>query len=271
MAFVNPMLASPMPKSLSADWRGWVAEEKYDGHRLVFERTESGSIGAWSRYGAHRDLPRHLKEAIRLLPVGTYDGEIIVPHSTSARVKAINDQATLRVMVFDVTNLLGRDVTGEPYHRRRAYLQEIFDRLYLEVFPVLQMAESKPVTSQEDVLRLFAEVTSRGGEGLILKRLDSRYAPGKRSRDFVKVKTIKSAVLRVIGYAAGRSGPQSTVVLETLDRKAKTKVKAKDQATLRELSREPMRFLGRLLRIEYQHLTEDGNFRHPRWDRWEDE
>ncbi len=49
----------------------------------------------------------------------------------------------------------------------------------------------------------FQIITSMGYEGIVAKRMDSPYLPGKRSHSWLKMKPQKSAISNVIGYAKG--------------------------------------------------------------------
>jgi len=77
-------------------------------------------------------------------------------------------------------------------------------------------------------------------------------------------------VCTLIGYQAGKLGPQATTLLRDEDGNVTT-VKWKNMELLSRMNADPQSFIGRKVRIEYQERTPDGNYRHPRWDRFEDE
>lgn len=277
--FLPPMLASPFREDVVLDTEAWCAEEKYDGHRLVLavsdERQDLFSdrlVIGWSRDGLVRNLPRHITDIAYQLPNGLYDGELIVPGTRSYGVTDLMNRDKLCYTVFDVLELLGQDTTDICYDERRMLLGTVFQSLQSSV---IQLAESTVVTSQDHLVQLRDAVWGRGGEGLILKRRGSLYYPGKRSKDFVKIKDLKSAVLTVFGFRKGRLGPFATVLLRD-DEGNETSVKTKNDAeremfALADRGIERLHpALGRRLRIEYQERTPDGNYRHPRWDRWEE-
>lgn len=291
--FVSPMLASPMPERFVVPAPGtWVAEEKFDGHRIVVavgdyktDLFSNRSVYAWSRHGVNRLLPLHVRESLALLPDGVYDGELVVPgvrlyvghgegrHASSAVTELANIDK-LVYQVFDVIELLGTSAVEHPYSYRRALLREMFNGTP-NLVPGVQLAQSTPVSSAIEVRMLAEGVWARGGEGLIVKRSASPYLPGKRTRDWVKVKQLRSAVLTVVGYLPGRgkvidNGPHATVVLRD-DQGCETTVKTLNMKELARLDANPKAYIGRKLRIEFQERTPDGGYRHPRWDRWEDE
>jgi hypothetical protein len=110
-----------------------------------------------------------------------------------------------------------------------------------------------------------AAIWKRGGEGAILKRLSSRYQPGYRSPDWLKVKAEHTAVLTIIGFEMGKSGPYSTLRLRDAGGH-ETTVKTLGNQLLRDITAAPDSFLGREVVITYQERTPAGFYRHGRFD-----
>lgn len=291
MPFVKPQLAKPLKDALP-DPQNWIAEEKYDGHRLIVSvgdgtaRTLFDEVGvrAWSRDAKDRILPARVREALRSLPAGTYDGELLAPGERSYGVTVLGNVDLLVYVIFDVIHLLGRDLTSTgiaaTYDERRAALEEVAhargipENDFTQVTDPVQIAWNSVADGSDalcsTVQRLSEEVWSRDGEGLILKRRKSLYEVGKRTKDWLKVKKVLSSVLTVIGFTAGTMGVHSIVVLRD-DEGNETSVKWKNLEELAAIEADPKSRIGRRLRIEYQERTPDGGYRHPRWDRWEDE
>ena len=285
----KPMLAVPMSKGNIVRWNDWAIEEKFDGHRLIV-KLEHGKVTAFTRPRKRsngdktmeeRQLPPHLRsQIVAALRSGVYDGELI-GGDTSTDVTRLDLQGTLRLAVFDVLELDGKSCRSMTYAWRRSALAAVFgDRANSAN---LFLATSKTVTTETQVKAFVQKVWERGGEGAILKRVQSVYQPGKRSKDWIKIKKLQHATLTVIGFEPSRGevfdrGRCAVVVLRD-DRGRETKVKTKDDAELaafnaacpphKSIEKHPA--LGRKLVIEYQDLTRDGDYRHPRWDRWEDE
>lgn len=278
MSFIKPSLASPFPGDLPDG--EWAVEKKYDGIRLVVEvgpRTETlQSIQAWSRNEKVRELPAHIQMDLRMhWPPGIYDGELIgVEGSHSYDVSNLLNASSLMFMVFDVLVVEGEDLTSlglkATYEQRRDVLEKIYTQIEDADDHPVQIPLSDPVETFEQVLAHAAHVWDQGGEGLIVKELNSTYIPGKRLKTWLKVKKELSEVLTVVGFAEGKMGPNSTVILEA-ENGTRTIVKWKNLEELAMINRDPNSYLGRKLRIAYQELTTDGSYRHPRWDRWEDE
>ncbi len=282
--FFSPMLAKTLPEHFEPKHNEWVAEEKLDGHRIVVSVEDRQAdlfggrlIRAWSRYGIERILPPHLREAIEAqLPSGVYDGELLVPGERSYGTAVIENSGKLEYVVFDAMYLLDKNLTtdgldflgGSPtWDERRAFLVEIFKKTHT---PFLRLNHAQELRDVAHMEQLAKSVWARDGEGLILKRRSSVYQPGKRPKDWLKIKQLRTAVMTVIAFHEGKMGPNSVVLVRGSDG-YETTVKWKNLEILAEIDKAPEKFIGRKLRIEYQERTPDGSYRHPRWDRWEDE
>jgi bifunctional non-homologous end joining protein LigD len=110
--------------------------------------------------------------------------------------------------VFDLLELEGEPLIGLPFVERRKRLEEILDRRNKTV----QLSEAF-----EDGRALEQAAIEQGLEGVMCKRAQSRYEPGKRSHDWLKVKPGKQHQEFVIaGYTRGqgrRSGRLGSLVL----------------------------------------------------------
>jgi len=291
MKFIEPMLACALPERFSPQPGEWVAEEKFDGHRIISQVVD-GRVKAWGRYGIERALPKQIREALALLPNGTYDGELLVPGKRSYGVTVVEDQHLLVYVVFDVLELLGRDLVAikATWLERRAFLDEIFNRCFSPehnedsgcgssacwkhagqaTSSPVYLSTAWPVEGPLRIEELALEIWGRDGEGLVLKRTSATYQPGKRPKNtWLKVKKLQSATLTLKDFAAGKMGPHAVMVLEDAEGYT-TSVKWKSLAELAAIDAGPAQFIGRKVVIEFQERTTDGGYRHPRFDRWED-
>lgn len=170
---------------------GWIHEVKWDGMRVLVEVRE-GAVRVYSRN--ENDVTVSFPELAGLGEVGhdlLLDGEVVamaqgVPtfaaladrmHVTSARkAVALMHTNPVTLVVFDLLRLDGRDLTGEPLSTRRAVLESL--RL---AGPHWQV----PAT-YDDGLALQSAAGEQGLEGIVSKRLASRYEHGRRSPDWLK-------------------------------------------------------------------------------------
>jgi bifunctional non-homologous end joining protein LigD len=117
-------------------------------------------------------------------------------HVTSeAEIRRRQRQTPVTYVIFDVLYLDGRPLLDETYEARRRHLGE------LELGgPSWQVPEYH--RGEGSVLR---EATREQGlEGIIAKRLDSRYRPGSRSRDWLKVKNVRGQEVVIGGWLPGK-------------------------------------------------------------------
>ena len=104
------------------------------------------------------------------------------------------------LFAYDLLFLDGRDLTAEPLEERRRLLEEI-------------VTESGPTRLTYHVdgkgTPLFDATREQGFEGVIAKRLGSRYQPGKRSKDWRKIKALNEQDCVILGMTAGTGSRSS--------------------------------------------------------------
>ena len=187
MEVMRPMLATFTDSVPTGP--AWVHEVKWDGWRVIAQ-IRGGALHLASRSG--RDITANFPELGGLvLPDLVLDGEIValddsgVPslHALADRiagpVKAGRPRPRpVTVMLFDVLALDGRDLTGEPWERRRAVLDALAPSLDHERWAVPDVYDDGA---------LLLDVTAQQGlEGVVSKRRSSPYLPGERSRHWLK-------------------------------------------------------------------------------------
>jgi len=257
---LDPMLASAMTGRrtfddyLSDDYR---LEVKLDGHRIVVHK-RGDAVVAFSRRGIVRALPVAVVRAVRMLPDGIYDGELLAPAGKSWAVTVVATRAALSLVLFDVVEVLGVSIAARPYAERRAALEMAVAHVVDSV--AVQIVPSVPVSREA-----LAAIYAAGGEGAVIKRTTSTYRPGYRTPEWIKVVPARRAVLTIVGYEAGSFGPYATTVLAG-DDGVVTKVKTKDTATREAIAADPAHMIGRRLVISYRERTPSGSFRHPMAD-----
>jgi bifunctional non-homologous end joining protein LigD len=285
---IKPMLASPMKKGNIVNWSEWAVEEKFDGHRLIVHVNRGYDVQAHARPRGKTDrmiervLPDHLRADLGRLPTGVYDGELLAG-DTGTDVSRLDLAHERTFVVFDVLEMNGLSLTSASYDERRGVLLDVFDPLKLKS---VTLATSANIRSIEDVTRFVQAVWKRDGEGTILKRRASHYAPDKRNGDWVKIKRCEHAILTVIGFEPTRGttmnrGPFAVVKLRDDDGNETTCKTLNDYELAKfnnatEHSRQGFTdshpAIGRKLVIEFPRRTRTGGYQGPViWDRWENE
>ena len=185
---MQPMLATPVATPPAGP--DWVHEVKWDGMRVLAD-VHAGRCRLRTRTGA--DAADRFPELARLTTViddALLDGEVVslaggVPsfarladriHAAPARAGHLARSHPVTFVVFDLLRVGGHDVTDRPWHERRALL----DRLAWPDRHVL----TPPV--HDDGATLLHVTAQRGLEGVVSKRRDAPYAPGRRSGDWLK-------------------------------------------------------------------------------------
>lgn len=210
-----PEDVAPMPARLSTlprDADEWAAEVKWDGVRAI-AYCRAGRVALQTRN--LNDVTAQYPEVGRIArPLGAFDavldGELVVfdaagrpsfellqqrmHQSEASVVRRRMESHPVVYVVFDLLYFDGHDLTGLPYERRR----EVLDGLELD-------GESwrTPGYAVGHAEELLEASRQQGLEGMVLKRLDSRYAPGKRTGGWLKVKNTLRQELVIGGWTPG--------------------------------------------------------------------
>ncbi len=212
MELPKPMKA--VSGTMPDDEDGWAYEIKWDGMRVVAGvdgdvlRTESTrGLDVSPRFPELDALPGAV-QGHRVV----VDGEVVAfagdrtdfsrlqqRMHVSHRAEAARRAATTPVVfvVFDLLHLDGMDTTSLAYLDRRRLLTEL-----VEPSPAI----SVPAHREGDGQSLYDAAKERHLEGLMAKRVASRYEPGKRSPAWRKVKARRRQELVVGGWTPGEGG-----------------------------------------------------------------
>jgi len=196
-----------------------IVEEKYDGiraqahwdgtHLAIFTRTLDEITPSFPE----------LHDALRALG-GRYivDGEIVawrggaIPFTHLQQRLRRKDPGVLTaeipvaMFVFDLLHLDGTDLLDRPLAERREALS------HLRFGNDVQQAYATWAAGPADLAARFRESRDRGNEGLVIKRPESRYQPGRRGSQWVKLKE-ELATLDVVVVAAEHGHGKRAAVL----------------------------------------------------------
>ena len=191
----------------------WRYELKLDGYRTIAIK-QDGQVNLFSRNGTlfNSRFPSVL-ETLETLRVKRFilDGEIVAldeygRHSFALLQNIKTSKAPLRFYVFDLLHIDNDDLTKTILEKRRKRLEAEFATFTnnIRVSPIL-VGEARKVV---------AHVKEFEFEGVVAKRLDSIYLPGRTSDRWQKQKTQKSDDFLVGGYIPNRYGVEQLVVGE---------------------------------------------------------
>jgi bifunctional non-homologous end joining protein LigD len=217
---VRPMLATPGALPAGS---GWAVEFKWDGIRAIVA-AGSGRVRVWSRNA--NDVTASYPElvdgptAAALAELGPLlvDGEIVAldqrgrPEFTRLaqrmHVRAPSGDLVTRVpvllYVFDLLDLRGRSLLGEPYDDRRVGLMA----LHLDGIPHVAVPPSYTDVAPAQLMEV---ARAHGLEGVVSKRRRSRYEPGRRSPAWVKTPLLNTQEVLVGGWTPGQGRRAGTI------------------------------------------------------------
>jgi ATP-dependent DNA ligase len=194
---------------------GWLFEPKWDGFRALVFRD---GAGLYTQSRDLRPLDRYFPELqAALLPClperCVVDGEIVIAgergldfdalqlrlHPAASRVAKLAAESPVSFVAFDLLALGDEDLRGRPQSERRALLEQALagatGRVHLT-----------PCTRDRAVaLDWFHRFEGAGLDGVIAKRAEATYQPGKRV--MLKVKHARTADCVVAGFRWHKNGP----------------------------------------------------------------
>ena len=202
--FVEPMLARLTGEHFSDP--GWLYERKLDGVRIVAVRDSDGArLYSRNRKPLDGTYPELVEALEQSAPEGLVaDGEVVAfegEQTSFARLQGrlgITDPARARatgievkLYLFDAMALGGHDLTGLPLRTRKQVL-----RAAVEFADPLRLCTHRNADGEA----YLQQACEAGWEGLIAKRADAPYRPGRRSDDWLKFKCVREQEFVIAGY-----------------------------------------------------------------------
>lgn len=210
LQLIKPMLAvaGELPNARVEEW---AAEMKWDGVRAV-SYVSGSQVRVYSRND--RDVSVSYPELSVLARANVdvvLDGEIVAMDDDGrpnfgllqsrmhiadpAKAKKLSEQTRVDYLLFDVLRIDGRDTLQLPYSTRR----ELLEQLGLDECEKIAV----PPAFQGDPGHALQASRQSGLEGVVCKRLDSVYLPGRRSATWLKVKHQRMQDVVLIGWEPG--------------------------------------------------------------------
>ena len=184
----------------------WYQFEKTDNYSYLFSRNISTTTGFLTEKSAN--VP-HIIEALSVLPKNTtLIGEVYYPGGTSKTVTTImgclpetaikrQKDNLIHYYVHDIIMYDGVNLVNASAENRYKILNKIWEKHNLNNIEFLKLAE----TFTENIETRTAEILAAGGEGVVLKKKDLPYYPGKRPAwSTIKIKKIDTVDLVCIGF-----------------------------------------------------------------------
>lgn len=213
-----PMLAKAIDDVPVETEGGLLYEPKWDGFRaIVVADGDEVEIGSRGSNPLTRYFPELVTAFSELLPEPcVLDGEIVLPlrsadghrldwdalgqriHPAASRIAKLAAETPAMFVAFDLLARGERDLMALPLSERRAELESLLAAVPLPIS--VTRATTEPSTAR----RWLEEFEGAGLDGVVAKRLDAPYSPGKRV--MFKVKHQRTADVVPIGYRVHKSG-----------------------------------------------------------------
>lgn len=216
------------PKAVVEKLGDCVAQPKLDGFRVQVHLKHTNSkteVAFFSRNMLDMsDMFPDLKKIVTELPVKSLicEGEAIVydadtdtflPFQETVKRKRkhdidqVSEDLPLRLYLFDLLYLDGQSMLEHSHKERRAALLEVCRKVDNDA---LQVIEEKHIHTAHQLEEYFLNSIGAGLEGLVVKREDAQYQPGKRNFNWIKLKREAHGSLVdtvdgvILGYYVGR-------------------------------------------------------------------
>jgi ATP-dependent DNA ligase len=210
MVALVPILA-PMEALLAAELPagdGWQYEPKWDGFRCLARR-DGDDVTLTSKSG--KPLARYFPEVVDILrsleePRFLLDGELIIPlgdalsfdalqlrlHPAESRIRKLSKETPAELMAFDLLEVGGQSLLGEPLFERRQALERFVAR---NAVPGLLLS---PATTDRETALGWLQRSGGALDGVVAKHTGQNYRPGERA--MIKVKQQRTADCVVGGF-----------------------------------------------------------------------
>ena len=209
---IKPMLATAIDKPFNN--KEWVFEVKWDGVRAIaFERNDMGRLQ--SRNGnditaTYPEVGEALQRSLTGIDSAILDGEIVVLDKNghpdfqghqrrmhiqnTKEIEKLAQEIPATYYLFDILYHNGENMEQSDYLERRQLLTQIIrPNQYIRISDFIE----------ERGIEMLQHTKKLNLEGIIAKKKTSPYEEGTRSRDWLKIKNIKTQDCVVVGYTEG--------------------------------------------------------------------
>ncbi len=244
---IRPMLAERLKSAqtiIDQIGKPVAAEYKLDGERLQMHK-DGEKVELFSRRleritSNYPDVVRYVKSCVKSKRA-VLEGEVVAINPNTGEylpfqelmhrrrkhgIEEMMKQYPVAVNFFDALNVDGKDITGQPYLKRRAQLERV-----VQVTEFTRPVPSKMVDTAEEMEEFMELAISEGCEGIMAKKPDGIYRAGAREFGWIKLKREYSSELTdtidlvIIGAFHGRgrrTGVYGAYLLAAYDSKRKT-------------------------------------------------
>ena len=257
-------------------------QPKLDGLRCVVYRDHAtGETRRQSRTGTYFDTMTHIAESLAPLfakyPAVVLDGELYtteIPFEELAgliKTKKLtpNDMEKLCVIEYHIYDMIDETM---PYHARHDSIKKMFATVAASTAssphklpPYIRLVETIEAKTQAEFKAEFSRFIEEGYEGIMLRNKTGMYRCNYRSHDLQKYKEFQEDEFRIIGFMEGDGRDKGTVIWVCETKEEKT-FRVRPRGTMenrKKLFQTGEKYVGKMLTVIYQELTEEGKPRFP--------
>jgi bifunctional non-homologous end joining protein LigD len=199
--YIRPMLAKESDQPF--DDGEWIFEVKWDGYRAIAESSK-GEVKLYSRNGnMFNDSYPLIADQLRKMKLeAVLDGEIVVLDKQGKPSFQLlqdfeNNNFQMVYYVFDVLSINGKNTCNLPLLERKELLKKL-----LKKNETIRYADH--VT--EEGKAFFKIIVRKDLEGMMAKKADSAYYPGRRTNEWLKIKQHKTTEAVIAGFTEPQGG-----------------------------------------------------------------
>ena len=225
MKVMLPVKVTDMKEAFRICGTPLAVEHKYDGFRVLVNKDEKGNVSLFTRRleNVTSQFPDVVEVVKKYVKANSFilDSEVVgfdprtkryLPfEAISQRIKRKYDIDKLRktlpveINVFDILYYNNKAIENLSFKERRSILTKIIKEEQYKIRPSMQI-----ITSDEsEALKFYKSALTKGEEGIMLKRLDAPYHPGRRVGYMVKMKPDSAEFDLVITGAEYGSGKRA--------------------------------------------------------------
>ncbi|MFZ6011238.1 MAG: non-homologous end-joining DNA ligase [Bacteroidota bacterium] len=203
--FITPMMATLSDEPAFDDPK-WIFEIKWDGYRAIAE-LNGANTRFYSRNGLSytKAYVKIFEELKKIKVKAVIDGEVVVigaggiPSFEALQNYKSTQKLPIQFYVFDCLSVQGKDITKLKLTERKEIL-----KTFLPTNHVIHYCDHV----EEEGKAMYEHARKMNLEGIIAKRADSKYYPGKRSKEWIKIKNVNTDDFVIVGYTDPQASRQ---------------------------------------------------------------
>jgi len=236
-------------------------EHKYDGFRVLINKDENGKVSLFTRRleNVTNQFPDVVSAVEKYVQGKSFilDSEVVGYHKETKKytpfeaisqrikrkygIKELVEKLPVEINVFDIMYLNGKSLFDEPFTRRRKIIEKIVKHKAFKI----RISEQIVTDDIKVAKKFYKNALKIGEEGVMIKKIDAKYHPGRRVGYIVKIKpSAKDLDLVIVGaeYGTGKRAGWLTSYIVACEKDGKFVEVGKVASGLKEKPSEGMSY-----------------------------